>query len=117
MPDNQILDLARLEEAFEDDTSGIAELLEMALETGAKHRRTLAAGIAAGDATLIARAAHAIKGSAGNIGAGEVADLAAQLDERAREGDLSDAAERISGIEAGYARLAERVRAYRQSLG
>jgi HPt (histidine-containing phosphotransfer) domain-containing protein len=113
----EILDLARLEEAFEDDTGGIADLLEMALETSAKHRRTLADGLVAGDATVVARAAHAMKGSAGNIGAGEIARLAAELDERARAGDLADARERSAAIEAAYVRLAERVRAYRLSLG
>lgn len=116
MPDKQILDLARLEEAFEDDTGGIAELLEMALETGAKHRNTLSQGLAAGDAAVIAKAAHSIKGSAGNIGAGEVAQLAAELDERARAGELDDARERVEAIDAAYARLTERVRAYRSSL-
>jgi HPt (histidine-containing phosphotransfer) domain-containing protein len=116
LPDQRILDLTRLEEAFEDDTGGIAELLEMALETGAKHRQTLAQGIEAGDATVIARAAHSIKGSAGNIGAGEVARLAAELDERARAGDLHDARERIAAIDAAYERLSETIRAYRTSL-
>ena len=116
MPDKRILDLARLEEAFEDDTSGIAELLEMALETGAKHRQTLSQGLAAGDPTLIARAAHSIKGSAGNIGAAEVAQLAAELDERARAGELHDARARVEEIDAAYARLSESIRAYRSSL-
>jgi two-component system, sensor histidine kinase and response regulator len=117
LPDKEILDLTRLEEAFEDDTSGIAELLEMALETGAKHRRSLADGLAAGDANVVARAAHSIKGSAGNIGAGAVAQLAAELEERARGGDLSDAPARAASIEEGYALLTERVRAYRLALG
>jgi HPt (histidine-containing phosphotransfer) domain-containing protein len=116
LPDKEILDLARLEEAFEDDTSGIAELLEMALETGAKHRRTLVDGLAAEDATVVARAAHSIKGSAGNIGAGQVARLAAELEERAREGDLAGAEERVAQIDSAYALLADRVRDYRLSL-
>jgi HPt (histidine-containing phosphotransfer) domain-containing protein len=116
LPDKQILDLARLEEAFEDDTGGIAELLEMALETGAKHRNTLTQALAAGNAAIIAKAAHSIKGSAGNIGAGEVARLAAELDERARADDLHDARERVEAIDAAYVRLTESVRAYRSSL-
>jgi HPt (histidine-containing phosphotransfer) domain-containing protein len=117
LPDNEVLDLARLEEAFEDDTGGIAELLEMALETGAKHRRTLADALAAGDAQLVARAAHSIKGSAGNIGASRVAELAAELEERARAGDLTDAPERVAAIDVAYAMLAQRVGDYRRSLG
>ncbi|HEX3465599.1 MAG TPA: Hpt domain-containing protein [Candidatus Elarobacter sp.] len=116
MPDREILDLTRLEEAFEDDTAGIAELLEMALETGRKHRRALEEGLAAGDAERVARAAHGIKGSAGNIGANVVYRLATELDARARTGNLDGARERIDRIDAEYERVAQEVRAYRESL-
>lgn len=116
MPDNEILDLTRLEEAFEDDTAGIAELLGMALETGVKHRRALDEGLARGDASVVARAAHSIKGSAGNIGANEVARLAIELDRRARSGDLSGAREQIIAIGAAYDRLADAVDAYRAAI-
>lgn len=116
MQDNQILDLTRLEEVFEDDRAGIAELLEMALETGAKHRQALDEGLAGGDATAVARAAHGIKGSAGNIGASRVAALATELDQRARTGNLEGAKERIEAIGAAYEELAGRVRAYRDAI-
>ncbi len=111
-----MLDLWRLEEAFEDDTAGIADLLEMALQTGRKHCAALEAGLAAGDATVVARAAHGIKGSAGNIGANVVYGLATELDARARTGDLDGARERVDAINTAYARVAEEVRAYRASL-
>ena len=116
MPDKGILDLSRLEEAFEDDTAGIAELLDMALETGRKHRAALADGIASGDAEVVRRAAHSIKGSSGNIGANVVMERAAALEERARAGDLSDAQERAAAIDAGYADVEAAVREYRASL-
>lgn len=116
MPDKRILDIVRLEEAFEDDTTGIADLLDMALATGAKHRRALEEGIAAGDSEVVRRAAHSIKGSAGNIGANEVMRQASELDERARAGDLSDARARVDAIGAAYDQVAEEVRAYRASL-
>ena len=111
-----MLDIWRLQEAFEDDAGGIADLLEMALETGKKHRRTIEEGLSAGDAQLVARAAHGIKGSAGNIGANAVYELAAELDARARAGNLDGARERVDAIDAAYARVAEEVRAYRASL-
>jgi HPt (histidine-containing phosphotransfer) domain-containing protein len=116
LTDREILDLSRLEEAFEDDVNGIAELLEMALETGKKHRRALDDGLKAGDAQVVARAAHGIKGSAGNIGANVVYRLATELDARAREGNLDGARERVDAIDAAYARVAEEVRAYRANL-
>jgi len=111
-----ILDVSRLEEAFEDDVTGIADLLDMALETGKKHRRALEEGLAASDAAMVARAAHGIKGSAGNIGATVVYRLATELDERARSGNLEGAGERVAAIDSAYVRVAEEVRAYRANL-
>jgi HPt (histidine-containing phosphotransfer) domain-containing protein len=117
LPDSEILDLSRLVEAFEDDTAGIADLLDLALETGTKHRLALADGIARGDAETVRRAAHSIKGSSGNIGANVVMDLASALDEQARLGDLSGASESAAAIDAAYAEVAAQVRAYRAALG
>ena len=111
-----MLDLSRLQEAFEDDATGIADLLDVALETGRKHRRALEDGLAAGDANVVARAAHGIKGSAGTIGANAVYALAAELDARARTGDLGDARRRVDAIDDAYAQVAEEVRAFRASL-
>ena len=111
-----MLDLSRLQEAFEEDVTGIADLLEMALETGRKHRRTLEDGLSSGDANVVARAAHGIKGSAGTIGANEVYALATELDARARTGELGGARERVDEIGAAYARVEDEVRAYRASL-
>ena len=116
MPDKTILDITNLEEAFGDDTAGIADLLDMAMETGRKHRRALEDGLAAGDAQVVARAAHGIKGSAGNIGANVVYRMATELDARARTGNLDGARERIDAIHAEYERVAEEVRAYRAGL-
>jgi len=116
LPDKAVLDLSRLQEAFEDDVTGIADLLEMALQTGQKHCRALEEGLAARDASIVARAAHGIKGSAGTIGATAVYALATELDARARTGDLDGARERVDAIGAAYARVEEEVRAYRASL-
>jgi len=117
LPDKDVLDLTRLEEAFEDDTAGIAELLDMALETGRKHRRSLVEGLAAADAAAVAKAAHGIKGSAGNIGATAVYALATELDARARQGNLDGAQERADAIEAAYERVAVEVQEYRTRNG
>ena len=89
----------------------------MALETGRKHRRALEEGLAAGDAPMVARAAHGIKGSSGNIGANVVYALATELDRRARAPAISTArVSAVDSIDAAYARVAEEVRAYRASL-
>ena len=117
MTDNDILDLTRLREAFEDDEAGIVELLEMALATGEKHVARLRQALSDRDAEGAARAAHGIKGSAGNIGATTVYELAVELDQRARLGNLEGARERIDAIGAAYAQVADEVRTYRAQLG
>ncbi len=115
MPDKEILDLWRLEEAFEDDTQGIADLLDLAMQTGEKHLRSLIAAVEAHDATGVAKAAHGIKGSAGNIGANVVYRLACELDERARAGMLDGAAERVRRIDEAYEQVAQQVAEYRRT--
>jgi HPt (histidine-containing phosphotransfer) domain-containing protein len=116
MPDKSVLDLTRLEEAFEDDVGGIAELLEMALDTGEKHRLNLHEGIAARDLAAVSRAAHSIKGSASNIGAERVAACAAQIEERVRDESWADVPQLASGLDAAYAALRDAVAAYRARI-
>jgi len=116
LPDKTILDITNLEEAFEDDTAGIAELLEMALETGRRLMGELRDAIATGNAPNAARAAHSIKGSAANIGAMAPSALAAALEQRARAGDLEGAADACTAIETAYAPVAAEISAYRAAV-
>ena len=44
--------------------------------------------LAAGNIVEVQRAAHSLKGSAGNIGARSLYDICRQLDDKARSGDL-----------------------------
>lgn len=112
MPDKDILNLARLEEAFEDDTEGIADLLGMALNTGMQHLERLRTGIADGDIGTVSRAAHGIKGSASNVGAGVVAEISGEIEERARSGVWEGIAGLTDQLEGAYAQLRTSVAAY-----
>jgi Amt family ammonium transporter len=51
----------------------------------------LRAGVAAGDAAATARSAHAIKGTAANVSATRLSELAHKLEELGREGNLTSA--------------------------
>jgi len=113
LPDSAILDLSRLREAFEDDDAGIIELLEMALETGAKHVERLKSALAEGDARSVARAAHGIKGSASNIGALEVTRISATIEDQARNDRLDGVTQLAAQLEGAYAELRQTVRDYR----
>lgn len=116
MPDKSILDLTRLEEAFEDDVNGIADLLEMALETGAKHVRAMREGIAVHEIEKVARAAHGVKGSASNIGAPAVTDVAKAIDERARAANWDGIPALADRLEVAYADLRNEVASYRAAI-
>ena len=68
---------------------------------------------ASGDEAAMARCAHSLKGAAGNIGAGKLASLAGDLEERCRNGDdeariaeaLSGVLEELATVIAGIATL------------
>ena len=68
MGDTPILEISRLEEIFEDDSAGIADLLESAMGTGAANQATLRDALGRHALEDVMKAAHAIKGSTANIG-------------------------------------------------
>jgi HPt (histidine-containing phosphotransfer) domain-containing protein len=116
MPDTPTLEISRLEEIFEDDTAGIADLLEAAMQTGAGHQAALRDGLAARNLETVMRAAHAIKGSSANIGGNEVAAVAARIEGAARAGTWDGIEPDIAELDAAYERLRAAVAAYRKGL-
>ncbi|GAC1418142.1 MAG: hypothetical protein NVSMB5_09390 [Candidatus Velthaea sp.] len=116
MRDKAILDLSRLQGAFDDDVTGIADLLEMALETGAKHLHALHAGLQSADLGAVSRAAHSIKGSTSNIGANSAALLASDIESRARSGTWDGIAALADELDRAYSELRASVAAYRAEI-
>ncbi len=83
-----------------DDVEGW--LAEPYLKEEAEVRRELRAALQAGDGSQVAFFAHKLKGSAGTVGAGALADVCAQLEEHANEAsidDLNDADDLIQRLE------------------
>jgi HPt (histidine-containing phosphotransfer) domain-containing protein len=116
MADTSTLEISRLEEIFEDDTAGIADLLEAAMETGALHQNALRDGIAHRDLDEVMRAAHAIKGSAANIGGNDVAAVAGRIEAAARANTWNGIDSDADELDEQYDRLRDAVAAYRASL-
>ncbi len=116
MPDTPTLEISRLEEIFEDDTAGIADLLDAAMNTGATHQAALREGIEQNDLDGVMRAAHAIKGSSANIGGNEVAAVAARIETAARAGTWDGVAVNADELDVAYERLRSAVSAYRKSV-
>jgi HPt (histidine-containing phosphotransfer) domain-containing protein len=57
-------------------------------------------GMKAGDAEVVARAAHTLKSSSANLGATNVAAIARQIEHAARAGNLTDLAASLTKLRA-----------------
>jgi len=116
MGDTPILEISRLVEIFEDDTAGIADLLEAAMGTGAGNQATLRDALARRALDDVMRAAHAIKGSSANIGGNEVAAIAGRIEAAARAQTWDGIEPAALELDQAYERLRAAVRAYRAGL-
>jgi DNA-binding response OmpR family regulator/HPt (histidine-containing phosphotransfer) domain-containing protein len=96
-----------------DDPDGVEALRQVveAFEKSAPKRvAAMQDALAERDAAALAAEAHTLKGSSGIVGAQRVADLCAQLESRARRGDLTGAADRLE-------RVLLELRAYEVAIG
>ncbi len=109
---DDVLNLRRLEEAYDDDRGAIASLLGMACETELRYITALREGIGKDDLLAVARAAHSIKGSASNIGALQVSRIAADIEDRAKLQRWDGIAGFAEELDRRYAQLLERVSEY-----
>jgi HPt (histidine-containing phosphotransfer) domain-containing protein len=116
MQDTPILEISRLQEIFEDDTAGIVELLESAMKTGAGYQATLRSAVAANVLDDVMRAAHAIKGSASNVGGNEVAAVAGRIENAARAQTWDGIADDAVELDRAYDRLRDAIAAYRTAV-
>jgi CheY-like chemotaxis protein/HPt (histidine-containing phosphotransfer) domain-containing protein len=93
-----------------------ADMLGMFLDyTGKK----IAEGVqahAAGDLTTLWKAVHPIKSSAGNVGATYLQELAARIEELARDGNRELLPELLQDLERSFTRIKPEMEATRQTL-
>lgn len=82
------------------DESLLAELVELFPAESNSHLTAVRAGIAEQDAGILTRGAHSLKSSAGFFGAAKLVSLALEMEMLGRDGNLSDAAERLVALEA-----------------
>ncbi len=102
-PDTDCLDPTVLDEVVEfagaTGTSLVRELIELFFAELPTRLDALRAGVLDGDPDRVTRAAHAMKGGAGNLGAVRVAALCNQLERQGRERDLSGAGAMLAELE------------------
>ncbi|MGE4242157.1 response regulator [Ramlibacter sp.] len=97
------MDFSRLQEFRDYDDEDLTmtrEVIGLFLADTPARLDGVEAAIAAGDAAALASAAHAIKGSAGNIGATALHLAAGELEADAKQGLPSDAPQRAAALRA-----------------
>lgn len=91
------------------DESLLAEVSGIFIADWPENLARLRAAVAAGDAEAVRRAAHAVKGAAGNFSAERAVQAARTLEFAGRDGDLSQAPqlldETVAAVEALVAAL------------
>ncbi|RZA08868.1 MAG: Hpt domain-containing protein [Proteobacteria bacterium] len=94
----------------------IAELLELLQSSAPEAFDAIAAGIGRSDAPMVSSAAHSLKSSFANLGAKELSRVCMEIEQGARRGDLSSAAERLAELRAGFPAVEEALRDLTKSL-
>ena len=94
----------------------VAEVIDVFLADAPVMLTRLRHAGAEADASELAAAAHAIKGSAGLFSQGEAYERARALEIRARSGDASNAAAACDEIDASLSRLVSELRTLRNTL-
>ncbi|MGH2523922.1 MAG: Hpt domain-containing protein, partial [Anaerolineales bacterium] len=67
-----------------------------------------------GEATALYHSAHRLKGSSASLGANTLADLCAHLEELGQAGNVAEAPEWLSRVEAEYKRVCRALEAERR---
>jgi HPt (histidine-containing phosphotransfer) domain-containing protein len=107
--DPQVIDsLRQLTPPGEPDV--LADILNLFLAEVPKKIGALQAALEAGDAAQVARIAHSLKGSTGNLGAHAMLDVCRRIDDRARRGDLASVAPLIASLTSEYHRVELEIR-------
>jgi HPt (histidine-containing phosphotransfer) domain-containing protein len=101
----------------EEDLALFRELIGIFLGDAPARIAEVLDGCARGDFDLVERAAHALKGSAGNLGAIQVQALADQLQGAGRAADLAEVRSTAPALEQAFAEAAAELRAWVDGIG
>jgi HPt (histidine-containing phosphotransfer) domain-containing protein len=97
-----ILDPSELDEICDGDESLRGQLATMFRDQARSAITELTSAIAVGDATVIQRTAHALKGSAAILGAKRLSAVSSELYECAAGDQLADAPRRLTALRHVY---------------
>jgi HPt (histidine-containing phosphotransfer) domain-containing protein len=102
MTDQQHLDMATLEMLQEILEDGFAGLLETFIADSEAKIASLRSGLEDGDADLVRRSAHSLKGSSSNLGANTMVALSQQIEDQARDDNLSGLETLVEQLDAEF---------------
>ncbi len=99
------VDQAVLTDLWQLDDSGelLRTLITLFLDETPQQLAVMQAAFSRADATALAEAAHRLKGSSGNLGAGEIQQLCGELQTLGRANDLTTAGDRLAQLDAEFA--------------
>ena len=97
-----IIDLPDVLERVQDDKELLLELLDIFQEDFITKRETLAQAIAQKDFTKIKEVAHSMKGASGNISAKRMHATCLQLEQKAKENDVSGLEDLLKSIDSQF---------------
>jgi CheY-like chemotaxis protein len=109
---NSFLAIGQLESLLDSvlgDRALLAEMAELWLADSAKEESQIRNGLESGDAIMVQRAAHALKGSVGTFQATAAQDAANQLEMSAKDADLA-------GAKKAFERLSTQIELVRRDL-
>lgn len=94
----------------EGDASLLTDLIQMFLEDAPVKLNSIKTGFAKRDMAIVEKAAHSMKGSAGNLGATEVQNLCDQLQQACRNGNPELIAGLVSQLEKPFLEVLRELR-------
>jgi HPt (histidine-containing phosphotransfer) domain-containing protein len=109
-PTDPVFDTVKVLESVDGDFDLLREIVEISLKQFSKHMENIQDGISKEDPKLVERAAHALKGTAANLLASRVMEVASQLEEMGR-GDS------LAGSKGALLSLEEELTKLRRALG
>ncbi|MCK6553832.1 Hpt domain-containing protein [Candidatus Binatia bacterium] len=105
-PETAVVDAADIKARFDEDPDLMREIIDLFLTDYRERLTALQAALDRNDAGDLCLQAHSLKGSAGAIGASQVAASAATLESLARAGALADAGPACQAVRQQLDRIA-----------
>lgn len=106
------MDVADALQRLGDDRDLLREIIQIYLEDSPAMMDNMHASAASGDAAVLQRAAHSLKGLASTLSAFDVVGAAARLEHMAASHQLHDAEQLVAEVQRRVTELNEAVQAY-----